>query len=42
MLYNAKEGKIYTGEASFDYIQFGTGQKTLLMIQGSFLFYPIW
>lgn len=34
MLYNAKEGKIYTGEASFDYIQFGTGQKTLLMIQG--------
>ena len=34
MLYNAKEGKIYTGEVRFDYIQFGTGQKTLLMIQG--------
>lgn len=34
MLYNAKEGKINTGEACFDYIQFGTGQKTLLMIQG--------
>lgn len=34
MLYHAKEGKLYIGEASFDYIQFGTGKKTLLMIQG--------
>lgn len=34
MLYNAKEGKLHIGEVSFDYIQFGTGKKTLLMIQG--------
>ena len=34
MIYNAKEGKIHIGEVNFDYIQFGTGKKTLLMIQG--------
>ncbi len=34
MLYNAKEGKLHIGEVSFDYIQFGTGKKTLLMIHG--------
>jgi len=34
MLYNTKEGKINTENASFDYIQFGTGKKTLIMIQG--------
>ena len=34
MLYNAKEGKLHIGEVSFDYIKFGTGKKTLLMIQG--------
>lgn len=34
MLYNAKEGKVNIGDVCFDYIQFGTGQKTLLMIQG--------
>lgn len=34
MLYNAKEGKLHIGEVTFDYIQFGTGKKTLLMIQG--------
>lgn len=34
MIYNAKEGKIHIGEVSFDYIQFGIGKKTLLMIQG--------
>lgn len=34
MLYHAKEGKLHIGEVSFDYIQFGTGQKSLLMIQG--------
>lgn len=34
MLYNAKEGKVNIGDVCFDYIQFGTGQKNLLMIQG--------
>lgn len=34
MFYNAKEGKLNIKNASFDYIQFGTGKKTLLMIQG--------
>lgn len=34
MLYNAKEGKLNIGKASFDYIQFGTGKKSMLMIQG--------
>lgn len=34
MIYNAKEGKLHIGEVSFDYIQFGTGKKILLMIQG--------
>lgn len=34
MFYNAKEGKIKIKNASFDYIQFGTGKKILLMIQG--------
>ena len=34
MLYHAKEGKLHIREVSFDYIQFGTGKKTLLMIQG--------
>lgn len=34
MLYNVKEGKLNIDEVSFDYIQFGTGEKTLLMIQG--------
>lgn len=34
MFYRAKEGKVHIGEVSFDYIQFGTGKKTLLMIQG--------
>ena len=34
MLYNAKEGKLHIGEVSFDYIQFGTGKKNLVMIQG--------
>lgn len=34
MFYNAKEGKIKIENASFDYIQFGTGKKTLIMIQG--------
>lgn len=34
MLYNVKEGKLNISEVSFDYIQFGTGEKTLLMIQG--------
>lgn len=34
MLYNAQEGKLHIGEVSFDYIQFGTGKKTLLMIHG--------
>lgn len=34
MLYNAQEGKVNIGDVCFDYIQFGTGQKTLLMIQG--------
>ena len=34
MLYNTKEGKINTENASFDYIQFGTGKKTLIMLQG--------
>lgn len=34
MLYNAKEGKLNIEDASFDYIQFGTGAKTLIMIQG--------
>lgn len=34
MLYNAKEGKLNIKNASFDYIQFGTGKKALIMIQG--------
>ena len=34
MIYNAKEGELHIGEVNFDYIQFGTGKKTLLMIQG--------
>lgn len=34
MLYHAKEGKLNIGKASFDYIQFGTGKKSMLMIQG--------
>ncbi|MBQ6844304.1 MAG: alpha/beta hydrolase [Agathobacter sp.] len=34
MFYNAREGRIEIKNASFDYIQFGTGKKTLLMIQG--------
>ena len=34
MFYNAKEAKLHIGKVSFDYIQFGTGPKTLLMIQG--------
>ena len=34
MLYNAKEGKLHIGDMSCNYIQFGTGRKTLLMIQG--------
>ena len=34
MFYHAKEGKLHIGEVSFDYIKFGTGKKTLLMIQG--------
>ena len=34
MLHNAKEGKLNIRNASFDYIQFGTGKKTLIMIQG--------
>ena len=34
MLYHAKEEKLHIREVSFDYIQFGTGKKTLLMIQG--------
>lgn len=34
MLYHAKEGKIKIKNASFDYIQFGTGKKILVMIQG--------
>lgn len=34
MFYGAKEGKIEIKKARFDYIQFGTGKKTLLMIQG--------
>lgn len=34
MFYNAKEAKLYIGDVSFDYIQFGSGEKTLLMIQG--------
>ena len=34
MLYNAKEGKLHIEGASFDYIQFGKGKKTLIMIQG--------
>ncbi len=34
MFYNVKEGKLKIKNASFDYIRFGTGKKTLLMIQG--------
>lgn len=34
MLYNAKEGNLHIGEVSFDYIQFGTDKKNLVMIQG--------
>ena len=34
MIYNAKEGELHIGEVNFDYIQFGTGKKPLLMIQG--------
>ena len=34
MFYNAKEEKLHIGKVSFDYIQFGSGKKTLLMIQG--------
>lgn len=34
MLYNAKEGKLHIGDISCNYIRFGTGKKTLLMIQG--------
>ena len=34
MLHNAKEGKLNIKNASFDYIQFGTGKKALIMIQG--------
>ena len=34
MFYNAKEGKLHIKNVSFDYVQFGTGKKTLLMIQG--------
>jgi len=34
MLYDTKEGKIKIENASFDYIQFGTGKKALIMIQG--------
>ena len=34
MFYNVKEGKLKTEHASFDYIQFGTGKKVLIMIQG--------
>ena len=34
MFYHAKEGKLKIKNASFDYIRFGTGKKTLLMIQG--------
>lgn len=34
MLYDAKEGKVNIKDGSFDYIQFGTGEKPLIMIQG--------
>ena len=34
MFYNAKEGKIIVQGKSFDYISFGKGNKTLIMIQG--------
>ena len=34
MLYNEREGKLYIGDVSFNYIQFGTGKKPLIMIQG--------
>ncbi len=34
MFCNIKEGKLHIGEVSFDYIQFGTGKKNLVMIQG--------
>ena len=34
MFYNAKEAKLNIKNASFDYIRFGTGKKTLIMIQG--------
>lgn len=34
MLYNAKEGKLHIGDIACNYIRFGTGKKTLLMIQG--------
>ena len=34
MFYNAKEGKVDIGDVKLDYISFGTGTKSLIMIQG--------
>ena len=34
MFYNVKEGKLRIIDTEFDYITFGTGKKTLIMIQG--------
>lgn len=34
MLYNAKELKLTVNDMQFDYIRFGNGKKTLIMIQG--------
>ena len=34
MLYNAKNGTLNIGNTTMDYIRFGSGQRTLVMLPG--------
>ena len=34
MLYNAKNGTLQIGGTTMDYIRFGTGDRTLIMLPG--------
>ena len=34
MLYNAKNGSVKIGDSEMDYIRFGTGGRTLVMLPG--------
>ena len=34
MLYNIKNGTLYIGESTMDYIRFGTGSRVLVMLPG--------